>query len=142
MSFNWLTLLLFAAENLFGDILSDETSVIPGSLGLLPSISLAGIPNGTDKIASMSEPIHGSAPDIAGQFIANPIGTILSVALMFRYTFNREKEARLIEEAVRIVLDDVDVGGFGFRTKDLGGEKSTIEMGDKVVEVLTGLLSK
>lgn len=137
---NLLYLLSLLAENLFGDILSDETSVIPGSLGLLPSISLAGIPNGTDKIASMSEPIHGSAPDIAGQSIANPIGTILSLALMFRYTFGREKEAKIIEEAVRIVLDDVEVDGFGFRTRDLGGTKSTTEMGDKVVEVLTGLL--
>ncbi|SGY66554.1 BQ5605_C004g02685 [Microbotryum silenes-dioicae] len=129
-------------ENLFGDILSDETSVIPGSLGLLPSASLGGIPDGTNKIPGMYEPIHGSAPDIAGQEIANPIGTILSVALMCRYSLGLEREAQAIEEAVRIVLDDEDKGGFGYRTKDLGGDKSTPQVGDKVVEVLKGLLQK
>lgn len=129
-------------ENLFGDILSDETSVIPGSLGLLPSASLGGIPDGKSQIPGLYEPIHGSAPDIAGQQIANPIGTILSIALMLRYSFGKEKEAKLVEEAVRIVLDDEAVGGFGFRTKDLGGEKKTAEVGDKVAEVLAGLLKQ
>ncbi|KAM0750559.1 3-isopropylmalate dehydrogenase [Meredithblackwellia eburnea MCA 4105] len=129
-------------ENLFGDILSDETSVIPGSLGLLPSASLGGIPSGTTPIPGLYEPIHGSAPDIAGQSIANPIGTILSIALMLRYSFQREKEAKLVEEAVKIVLDDVESGGFGFRTKDLGGQKKTNEVGEKVCEVLVGLLKK
>ncbi|ORY90882.1 Isopropylmalate dehydrogenase-like domain-containing protein [Leucosporidium creatinivorum] len=133
---------ILLTENLFGDILSDETSVIPGSLGLLPSASLGGIPDGKSQIPGLYEPIHGSAPDIAGQQIANPIGTILSIALMLRYSFGKEKEAKLVEEAVRIVLDDVEVGGFGFRTKDLGGDKGTKEVGDKVVEVLTGLLTK
>lgn len=130
---------LVTAENLFGDILSDETSVIPGSLGLLPSASLGGIPDGKSIVPGMYEPIHGSAPDIAGQQIANPIGTILSIALMMRYSFGREKEAQLVEEAVRIVLDDVKDGGHGFRTRDLGGEKTTTEMGAKVAEVLAGL---
>lgn len=74
--------------------------------------------------------------------IANPIGTILSIALMLRYSFGKEEEARAVEEAVRIVLDDEEVGGFGFRTKDLGGDKKTSEVGDKVVEVLKGLLKK
>ncbi|GAA6020263.1 hypothetical protein JCM8202_002597 [Rhodotorula sphaerocarpa] len=129
-------------ENLFGDILSDETSVIPGSLGLLPSASLGGIPDGSSRIPGLYEPIHGSAPDIAGQNIANPIGTILSVALMLRYSFGREKEAKLVEEAVRVVLDDEKAGGFGYRTKDLGGDKTTTQVGDKVVEVLAGLLQK
>ncbi|GAA5860555.1 hypothetical protein JCM1840_000298 [Sporobolomyces johnsonii] len=129
-------------ENLFGDILSDETSVIPGSLGLLPSASLGGIPDGKSRIPGLYEPIHGSAPDIAGQGIANPIGTILSIALMLRYSFGQEEMAKQVEEAVRIVLDDEKVGGFGFRTKDLGGEKSTSQVGDKVVEVLAGLLKK
>ncbi|POY70768.1 hypothetical protein BMF94_6178 [Rhodotorula taiwanensis] len=129
-------------ENLFGDILSDETSVIPGSLGLLPSASLGGIPDGKSRIPGLYEPIHGSAPDIAGQNIANPIGTILSVALMLRYSFGREREAKVVEEAVRIVLDDEKAGGFGFRTKDLGGDKTTTQVGDKVVEVLAGLLKK
>jgi 3-isopropylmalate dehydrogenase len=131
-----------AAENLFGDILSDETSVIPGSLGLLPSASLGGIPDGKSRIPGMYEPIHGSAPDIAGQQIANPIGTILSIALMLRYSFGKETEAKAVEEAVRLVLDDVAVGGFGYRTKDLGGDRTTKEVGDKVVEVLAGLLKK
>lgn len=130
------------AENLFGDILSDETSVIPGSLGLLPSASLGGIPDGKSRIPGLYEPIHGSAPDIAGQQIANPIGTILSIALMLRYSFGREKEALLVEEAVKIVLDDVDIGGRGLRTKDLGGQATTKDVGDKVVEVLEGLLAK
>jgi 3-isopropylmalate dehydrogenase len=130
------------AENLFGDILSDETSVIPGSLGLLPSASLGGIPDGASRIPGLYEPIHGSAPDIAGQNIANPIGTILSIALMLRYSFGREKEAKQVEEAVRIVLDDEKAGGHGFRTKDLGGEKTTSQVGDKVVEVLAGLLKQ
>lgn len=129
-------------ENLFGDILSDETSVIPGSLGLLPSASLGGIPDGKSRIPGLYEPIHGSAPDIAGQQIANPIGTILSIALMLRYSFGREKEALLVEEAVKIVLDDVDIGGRGLRTKDLGGQATTKDVGDKVVEVLEGLLAK
>jgi 3-isopropylmalate dehydrogenase len=131
-----------AAENLFGDILSDETSVIPGSLGLLPSASLGGIPDGKSRIPGMYEPIHGSAPDIAGQQIANPIGTILSIALMLRYSFGKETEAKAVEEAVRLVLDDVAVGGFGYRTKDLGGDRTTKEVGDKVVEVLAGLLKE
>lgn len=90
----------------------------------------------------MYEPIHGSAPDIAGQQIANPVGTILSVALMLRYSFGKEKEAKLVEEAVRIVLDDEDKGGLGFRTKDLGGDKKTNEMGDAVVQQLEKLLRK
>lgn len=131
-----------AAENLFGDILSDETSVIPGSLGLLPSASLGGIPDGKSRIPGLYEPIHGSAPDIAGQGIANPIGTILSIALMLRYSFGEEDKAKLVEEAVRVVLDDEKSGGFAFKTKDLGGDKSTTDVGDKVVEVLEQLLSK
>jgi len=131
-----------AAENLFGDILSDETSVIPGSLGLLPSASLGGIPDGKSRIPGLYEPIHGSAPDIAGQEIANPIGTILSIALMLRYSFGEEEKAKMVEEAVRIVLDDEKSGGLGFKTKDLGGEKKTGEVGDKVVEILEGLLKK
>ncbi|GAA6062999.1 hypothetical protein JCM10212_004981 [Sporobolomyces blumeae] len=129
-------------ENLFGDILSDETSVIPGSLGLLPSASLGGIPDGQSRIPGLYEPIHGSAPDIAGQGIANPIGTILSIALMLRYSFGQEAYAQQVEEAVRVVLDDEKAGGFGYRTKDLGGDKKTNEVGDKVVEVLAGLLQK
>ncbi|CAG8544302.1 4269_t:CDS:2 [Paraglomus occultum] len=126
--------------NLFGDILSDEASVIPGSLGLLPSASLSGLPDGKSKCLGLYEPIHGSAPDIAGQNIVNPIATILSLAMMFRYSFSLEREAKAIEDAVEKVLQDQEFAGFEFRTKDLGGNKTTSEMGDKVVEVLEGFL--
>ena len=116
--------------------MSDESSVIPGSLGLLPSASLAGAPEKGRRCPGLYEPIHGSAPDIAGQGIANPIGTILSVAMLLRYSLGLEREAQAVEAAVRKVLDDESIGGFGLRTKDLGGGKSTNEIGDKIVEVL------
>lgn len=83
-----------------------------------------------------------SAPDIANQNIANPIGTILSAAMMLRYSLGRPKEAELIETAVRKVLDSKDIGGEDLRTKDLGGQSGTTEIGDKVVEVLEKLLSQ
>lgn len=124
------------------DSLSDESSVIPGSLGLLPSASLAGFPTPSSPCSGLYEPIHGSAPDIAGQGIANPIGTILSAAMLLRYSLGLGVQAEAIEKAVRIVLDDVDQGGFAFRTKDLGGQKGTVEVGDKIVEVLGGLLKQ
>ncbi|KAH7916288.1 Isopropylmalate dehydrogenase-like domain-containing protein [Hygrophoropsis aurantiaca] len=132
-------------ENMFGDILSDETSVIPGSLGLLPSASLAGAPalasSATFKPTSgIYEPIHGSAPDIAGKGIANPVGTILSAAMLLRYSLGLEKEAQAVEAAVRKVLDDEAIGGLALRTADLGGKATTIEIGDQIVEVLKGLL--
>jgi 3-isopropylmalate dehydrogenase len=120
--------------------ISDESSVIPGSLGLLPSASLAGFPTPDKSAAGLYEPIHGSAPDIAGQGIANPIGTILSVAMLLRYSLGLQKEAKAVEDAVRKVLDLPNEGGFGFRTKDLGGDKGTVEIGDKIVEVLRDLL--
>ncbi|ORY22140.1 Isopropylmalate dehydrogenase-like domain-containing protein [Naematelia encephala] len=129
-------------ENMFGDILSDESSVIPGSLGLLPSASLAGAPDPTSTVMGIYEPIHGSAPDIAGQGIANPIGTILSAAMMLRYSLGHPEEADLIEKAVQKVLDSKDVGGFDLRTRDLGGSSGTKDIGDKVVEVLEGWLKK
>jgi len=127
-------------ENLFGDILSDESSVIPGSLGLLPSASLSGFPTPSSPCSGLYEPIHGSAPDIAGQGIANPIGTILSAAMLLRYSLGLPELADKIETAVRKVLDDESAGGFAFRTKDLGGQKGTKETGDKIVEVLENLL--
>jgi 3-isopropylmalate dehydrogenase len=86
--------------------------------------------------------IHGSAPDIAGQSIANPIGTILSAAMMLRYSLGRSEEADLIERAVERVLDPVEKGGFDYRTKDLGGQRGTKEVGDKIVEVLEKLLDE
>ncbi|KAI8072713.1 3-isopropylmalate dehydrogenase [Gongronella butleri] len=123
-------------ENMFGDILSDEASVIVGSLGLLPSASLNGLPDGSSKCLGLYEPIHGSAPDIAGQNVANPIATILSAALLLRYSLGYEKEALAVEQAVRTVLDA------GVRTRDLHGSASTTEVGDKIVEALTAILEK
>ncbi|KXN86122.1 3-isopropylmalate dehydrogenase [Leucoagaricus sp. SymC.cos] len=132
-------------ENLFGDILSDQSSVIPGSLGLLPSASLAGAPSSPSAedfkpTPGLYEPIHGSAPDIAGKGIANPIGTILSAAMLLRYSLGLEKPAKAIEDAVRKVLDLPEQGGLGLRTADLGGSVHTAEVGDKVIEEVRKLL--
>lgn len=131
-------------ENMFGDILSDEASVIVGSLGLLPSASLSGLPDGKGKCLGVYEPIHGSAPDIAGQKIANPIATILSAAMMLRYSLNLPEEAVAVESAVRKVLNSTDAPepGLGYRTKDLRGDKTTTEIGDKVGEILGQLLDE
>lgn len=124
--------------------MSDQSSVIPGSLGLLPSASLAGAPSAPSAnfkpTSGLYEPIHGSAPDIAGKGIANPIGTILSAAMLLRYSLGLEKPANAIEEAVRKVLDTPELGGYGLRTADLGGKVTTKELGDKIVEVLQDLL--
>ena len=127
--------------------LSDETSVLVGSLGLLPSASLAGAPEanlapGQKPPAGLYEPIHGSAPDIAGQGIANPIGTILSAAMMLRYSLGLEKEAQAVEAAVRLVLDSKSSGGLELRTKDLGGQSTTTEIGDRIVATLKELNQK
>ena len=115
-------------ENMFGDILSDEASVLAGSIGMMPSASL-----GLTSLG-LYEPIHGSAPDIAGQNISNPIGTILSVAMMLKYSFNMDKEASDIENAVEKALAD------GYRTTDLyveGTKKLTCsEMGDIIVDII------
>ena len=94
-------------ENMFGDILSDEASMLTGSIGMMPSASLS------EGTLGMYEPIHGSAPDIAGQNLANPIGTIMSAAMMLRYSFNMPAEADAIEAAVNKALDD------GYRTADI-----------------------
>lgn len=119
-------------------------SVIPGSLGLLPSASLAGAPSAETSdaktISGLYEPVHGSAPDIAGKGIANPIGTILSAAMLLRYSLHLEKPAKAIEEAVQRALDAKELGGRGIRTADLGGTASTNEMGDAVAEALRSLL--
>ena len=115
-------------SNIFGDILSDEASQVTGSIGMLPSASLA------EGSFGMYEPIHGSAPDIAGQDIANPMATILSAAMMLRYTFNLGKEADAIENAVKQVLAD------GVRTGDIAkpGEKvyGTKETGKLIAEAI------
>ena len=117
---------VLVTENMFGDILSDEASMLTGSIGMMPSASLS------EGSLGMYEPIHGSAPDIAGMNIANPLGTILSAAMMLRYSFDMIKEADAIEEAVNKVLDE------GFRTGDIfeeGFKKvSCSQMGDLVAE--------
>ena len=114
--------------NLFGDILSDEASCITGSIGMLPSASLGDGPLG------LYEPIHGSAPDIAGKNIANPIATILSAAMMMRYSFNLDAEAQAIEDAIDAVLEA------GLRTGDIAkaSEKpiSCTEMGDAIANAI------
>jgi 3-isopropylmalate dehydrogenase len=114
--------------NMFGDILSDEAAMLTGSIGMLPSASLDA------KNKGLYEPIHGSAPDIAGKNLANPLATMLSVAMMLRYTFNLEQPARRIEAAVRKVL------ALGLRTADIFGagmkQVGTAEMGDAVVAAL------
>jgi 3-isopropylmalate dehydrogenase len=114
-------------ENMFGDILSDEASMITGSIGMLPSASLG------DKRFGMYEPIHGSAPDIAGMNMANPIASILSAAMMLRHTFSMEEEARAIEKAVESILDQ------GYRTSDIANGKDflgTKEITDKIIEMI------
>ena len=111
-------------ENMFGDILSDEASMITGSIGLLPSASIG------DTAPGLYEPIHGSAPDIAGQDKANPIATILSVAMMFRYSFQLAAEADAVEQAVDAVLAE------GWHTADMAGDADklvgTVRMGELI----------
>ncbi|MEE9202579.1 MAG: 3-isopropylmalate dehydrogenase [Dehalococcoidia bacterium] len=125
---------VIVTENMFGDILTDEASVLTGSMGMLPSASLARVPRERRTAFGLYEPIHGSAPDIAGQGIANPLATILSTAMMLRHSFGLEKEARAVETAVMKVLES------GYRTRDIAepGKKelSTTDMGRAVVEAL------
>ena len=125
---------VIVTSNLFGDIISDEASVIPGSLGLLPSASLSGVPDGKGLCNGIYEPIHGSAPDIAGQGVINPVAAILSVAMLLLYSLNMSKESELVEAAVRKVIED-DVS-----TKDIGGKSSTSEVGDAVAVELERLM--
>ena len=110
--------------NLFGDILTDEAAILAGSLGVLPSASLG------DGKRGLYEPIHGSAPDIAGKGIANPLGTIMSIAMMLRHSLGLEAEAAAVEAAVSKALDD------GCRTGDLGGDLGSAAMGTAVIERL------
>ena len=115
-------------ENMFGDILSDEASMITGSIGMLPSASL------NETNFGLYEPSGGSAPDIAGKGISNPMATILSAAMMLQYSFGLEKEAKAIEKAVETVLED------GYRTSDIFSEGmsklNTAQMGDKICEAI------
>ena len=124
---------VIVTDNLFGDILSDEAAMLTGSLGLLPSASL-GSRDKNGKIRSMYEPVHGSAPDIAGKNIANPIATILSLSMALRYSLDLDKEANQLDKAVQNVLDE------GLRTKDIMSknmkEVSTSDMGDAIISKL------
>ena len=107
---------VIVTENMFGDILTDEAAVLTGSMGMLPSASLGGSGPG------LYEPIHGSAPDIAGKGVANPVGTILSAALLLRHSLGLEAEARAVEDAVERAITE------GMLTRDLGGSLGTDEM--------------
>ena len=124
---------VIVTDNLFGDMLSDQASMLTGSLGLLPSASL-GAKNKDGEMRAMYEPIHGSAPDIAGKGIANPIASILSFAMALRYSLDLDKEADILEKAVQDVLND------GLRTKDIMSEgmkeTSTSAMGDAIISKL------
>ena len=119
---------VMVTSNLFGDILSDCAAMLSGSIGMLPSASL------NEKNYGMYEPIHGSAPDIAGKDIANPLATILSVSMMLRYSLNQAPLADKINTAVNVVLDQ------GYRTKDISAEGDTIvgteAMGDLIVDAI------
>jgi 3-isopropylmalate dehydrogenase len=129
---------VIVTDNLFGDLLSDAAAMLTGSLGMLPSASL-GAPMANGRPKSLYEPVHGSAPDIAGQGKANPIACILSFAMALRYSFDKGDEATRLEKAVEKVLAD------GKRTADLLGEEgvqpvSTSEMGDAVIAALDASL--
>jgi 3-isopropylmalate dehydrogenase len=127
---------VLVTENMFGDILTDEASMLAGSMGMLPSASLAGVPREGVNIFGMYEPIHGSAPRRAGLDMANPIAIILSVAMMLRYSFGLAKEAQTIEAAVDKVLNE------GYRTYDIIAEGKTKvgtkQMGDLITEKVEG----
>ncbi|WP_444431422.1 3-isopropylmalate dehydrogenase [Rhodobacter capsulatus] len=129
---------VIVTDNLFGDVLSDCAAMLTGSLGMLPSASL-GAPMANGRPKAMYEPVHGSAPDIAGQGKANPIACILSFAMALRYSFDQGDEATRLEKAIETVLAD------GVRTADLMGPEggqpvSTTEMGDKILAALNASL--
>jgi 3-isopropylmalate dehydrogenase len=127
---------VIVTDNLFGDMLSDEASMLTGSLGMLPSASL-GDPDASGRRRALYEPVHGSAPDIAGKGIANPLACILSYAMMLRYSFDLADDATLVEQAVQNVLDA------GKRTADIAAPGatalSTAQMGDAVLAELDRL---
>jgi 3-isopropylmalate dehydrogenase len=113
---------VMVAENTFGDILTDEASVLAGSMGMLPSASLAGLgrTRRRGRTVNLYEPIHGSAPDIAGQGIANPIGAILSLAMLLRYSLGLADEGAAVERAVDGALAE------GYRTADIAGDGGNV----------------
>ena len=125
---------VIVAENTFGDILTDEAAILAASMGLLPSASLSGVPQDGMRTPGFYEPIHGTAPDIAGRGIANPCGAILSAAMMLRYSLGLTEEAAAIDRAVQSVLSQ------GYRTADIAaaGDAAigTAEMGDRIAAVI------
>jgi 3-isopropylmalate dehydrogenase len=127
---------VLVTENTFGDILTDEASMLAGSLGMLPSASLAGLPQAGVRTFGLYEPIHGSVPRRAGQNLVNPIATILSAAMMLRYSFTLEKEAQAVEKAIEDTLNE------GYRTYDIMSEGKTRvgtrEMGDIIAGKVGG----
>ena len=128
---------VIVTDNLFGDILSDEAAMLTGSLGMLPSASLGGVDE-TGRRRALYEPVHGSAPDIAGRGLANPLASVLSLAMMYRYSFDLASQADLLEQAVKNVL------AAGKRTGDImtqGCEQvSTEAMGDALLAELVRLV--
>ncbi len=128
---------VIVTDNLFGDMLSDEAAMLTGSLGMLPSASLGAADPATGKRHALYEPVHGSAPDIAGQDKANPLATLLSFAMMLRYSFDLEEDAALVEQAVERVL------AAGYRTADIMQDGrtlvSTSEMGAALIRELDAL---
>ncbi|WP_131113248.1 3-isopropylmalate dehydrogenase [Lichenihabitans psoromatis] len=131
---------VIVTDNLFGDMLSDVASMLTGSLGMLPSASLGDLDPKTGKRHALYEPVHGSAPDIAGKGIANPIAMIASFGMALRYSFGLITEADLVDRAIAAVLDD------GIRTADIKGKAqatvSTTEMGDAIVRKLNELSAR
>ena len=128
---------VIVGENTFGDIISDEAAVLVGSLGMLPSASLAGLPakgGRRRRVVSLYEPIHGSAPDIAGQGIANPIGMVLSMAMMLRYSLGLDEEADAVERAVDGVLAE------GYRTPDIAADGGDVVGTTRMGDIISGLV--
>jgi len=130
---------VIVTDNLFGDVLSDEAAQATGSLGMLPSASLGAKDPKTGRQPGLYEPVHGTAPDIAGQGIANPIACVLSFAMCLRYSLGRGEEAKMVENAVEKVLND------GLRTSDImqPGKKQvgTREMGDAIIAALDAMMA-
>ncbi len=125
---------VIVTENLFGDILTDEAAMLTGSLGMLPSASLGAATSGPDggRMPGVFEPIHGSAPDLAGQGVANPVGAMLSAAMMLRLSLGLPDAAAQVEAAVGVVIEN------GILTAELGGTATTEQVGDAVVTALSG----
>jgi 3-isopropylmalate dehydrogenase len=128
---------VIVTDNLFGDMLSDVAAMLTGSLGMLPSASLGEVDPKTKQRKAMYEPVHGSAPDIAGKGLANPIAMIASFGMALRYSFGMEKEADLIDQAIAAALAQ------GLRTADIKSEGATLvgtpQMGDAIVNEMARL---